>query len=371
MKNRNGEQQFRVAGVSVLIGTGLLIGWLSASSSAMQIGSIIPEKKDPNTGRQPKVGGRDTTLPMAKTEVPPMLTAPADSVVVKRIQQRWAEHLKVPVVIEEDLGGGVKLKMVLIPPGKFRMGSTDDAILSAADEKPSREVTISKPFYLGMYEVTRGEFRKFVDATQYRTNAEDGTGSFAWNPDKREFFPKDEKLNWKVAGFDQTDSHPVVNESWDDAQAFCVWLTKRESTVRKVRKLVLPTEAEWEYACRAGTTTLFVFGDDADQVTKYANTELKDEFRYTAAVGQYPANPFGLFDMHGNALEWCEDWFGPYAGLGTKDPVQREKQTTDKRAVRGGGWINDANNCRSAVRNGGEPDNRGNHIGFRVCFRIE
>ena len=243
------------------------------------------------------------------------------------------------------MGNGVKLKMVLIPPGKFRMGDENSRY---GDEKPAREVTISKAFYVGVYEVSRGEFRKFADAEQLK---DDG---------------------WKNPGFEQTDEHPVVNVSWDDSHLFCKWLSGRANDVQKGRKICLPSEAQWEYACRAGTTTQYSFGDDAELLVKNGNGSGKEDgYEYTAPVGKFPSNAFGLHDMHGNVWEWCEDWLGPYEVSANKDPLQKDKHSNDSRVLRGGAYYNYAVSCRSAYRNSNAPGTRLNSIGFRVCFCLD
>ena len=158
-----------------------------------------------------------------------------------------------------DLGGGVKLEMVLIPAGSFVMGDN----MGLDDEKPVHKVTITKPFYLGQYEVTVEQFRRFVEATGYATDAEKGTGfqgAFGWNRDTMEF-KMNEEYSWRSTGFAQLDTHPVVNVSWNDAMEFCKWLSRKEGKTYR-----LPTEAEWEYACRAGTTTPYSHGDDPEGV---------------------------------------------------------------------------------------------------------
>ncbi|MGO8744969.1 MAG: formylglycine-generating enzyme family protein [Thermoguttaceae bacterium] len=190
-----------------------------------------------------------------------------------------------PKELAVDLGKGVKLKMVLIPAGEFMMGSGESAEATAAffnktygedllkaeyftDEHPQHRVRITKPFYLGTYHVTRGQFRQFVADAGYKTDAENGIGfkgAFGWDPDKKAF-GKNEKYSWRNAGFEQTDEHPVVNVSWNDAVAFCAWLSRKEGKTYR-----LPTEAEWEYACRAGTTTRYYSGDDPETSAKIGN----------------------------------------------------------------------------------------------------
>lgn len=160
-----------------------------------------------------------------------------------------------------DLGGGVKMEFVRVPRGTFQMGSED-----YDDEKPQREVEISRDFYLGKFEVTRGQFRAFVEDKGYKTEAEtDGEGGWGYDEDSGTFEQKP-KYSWKETGFAQTDGRPVVNVSWNDADAFCKWLARKSG--KAVR---LPSEAEWEYACRAGTTTKYYSGDEPELLAKVGN----------------------------------------------------------------------------------------------------
>ena len=179
--------------------------------------------------------------------------------------------------IAVDLGGNVKLKMVLIPAGEFKMGSGESAQNTAAffnktesldylkaesfeNEHPWHRVRITKPFYLGSFHVTRGQFRQFVEDSGYKTDAEKGErpGAWGWNSEKHLFeFGKD--YSWRNPGFQQTDEHPVEDISWNDATAFCRWLSRKEGKTYR-----LPTEAEWEYACRAGTTTRYSRGNNSE-----------------------------------------------------------------------------------------------------------
>ena len=199
--------------------------------------------------------------------------------------------LAVATAQESKAAGGKKqitnsigMKLTLIPAGEFKMGSGESAEDTAAffnktygedllkadffkDEHPQHRVRITKPFYLGTYHVTRGQFRQFVADTGYKTDAEKGEkpGAFGWDPDKKKF-DFNEKYSWRNAGFEQTDEHPVVNVSWNDAVAFCKWLSRKEGKTYR-----LPTEAEWEYACRAGTTTRYYSGDDPETLAKVGN----------------------------------------------------------------------------------------------------
>jgi formylglycine-generating enzyme required for sulfatase activity len=259
------------------------------------------------------------------------------------------------------------MKLVLIPPGEFSMGSPDADPLARPNEKPVHGVTISRPFYLGAYEVTVAQFRAFVEQTGYRTEAEtDGNGGYIHNDRPKdkdaEKSVNDPRLNWREPGYTkkQADDEPVVQVSWNDAMAFCRWLSETEGGVFR-----LPTEAEWEYACRAGTTTLWCSGDAPAQLEAYAWTPKSGTHR-THKVGTKAPNPFGLFDMHGNVWEWCLDYIGPYGSAPETDPTGPSDGAA--RVLRGGAW--DRKNIRrtkSAYRISAEPNYRHYTYGFRVC----
>jgi formylglycine-generating enzyme required for sulfatase activity len=175
---------------------------------------------------------------------------------VRRAQEVWAKHLGCKVEQTTAVAGRVEMTFVLIPPGTFRMGSPDGEPGRLAHEGPQHVVEIAQPFYLGKYEVTRGQFRQFVEET----------GSKA--------------KDWHGPGFEQTDEHPVVHMSWDDAKAFCAWLSRKEG-----KKYRLPTEAEWEYSCRAGAATKFSFGD--------GEADLGDHAWYAENTGKKGTQPCG------------------------------------------------------------------------------
>lgn len=295
-------------------------------------------------------------------------------------QQSAGKAPGMPLQKTVDLGGGVKLDMVLVPAGSFVMG--DERGLD--DEKPAHQVTITDPFYLGRHEVTIEQFRRFVEATGYATDAEKGTGfqgAFGWDSDTMQF-KTNEKFSWRSTGFTQSDAHPVVNVSWNDAMEFCRWLSRENGQSYR-----LPTEAEWEYACRAGTATRYSHGDDPEGSAKVANVadvafetqfpELKgmikasDGHAYTSPAGSFLPNSFGLHDMHGNVWEWCADWYDLeyYAKSPANDP--RGPATGKERAYRGGGWFNCTRDWRSASRSGSLPENRNLTLGFRVCVAAE
>jgi formylglycine-generating enzyme required for sulfatase activity len=212
-------------------------------------------------------------------------------------------------------------------------------------------VQITKPFYLGVYEVTQGEYEKVMGK----------------NPSN---FSRLGGGKEKVAGID-TARFPVERVSWDDAQEFCRGLSSKEG-----RQYRLPTEAQWEYACRGGTKTPFNFGGalNGDQANMNGNypygTTTKGEYlKRPTPVGTYSSNAFGLYDMHGNVWEWCSDWFGGdyYAKSPASDPPGPSIGRFG--VIRGGGWDLNAVSCRSANRTGSSPDSRiSSDLGFRVAL---
>jgi formylglycine-generating enzyme required for sulfatase activity len=234
-----------------------------------------------------------------------------------------------------DLGNGVNLEMVLIPAGIFMMGSQESEAGRNGDET-QHQVTISKPYYLGKYPVTQAQWQQVM-----------GT-----NPSK----------------FKSNGLAPVENVSWDDTQAFCIKL--KEITQAPFG---IPTEAQWEYACRAGTTTPFHFGSqlngrqaNCDGTVPYG-TDMKGPYlKETSAVGTYPANAWGLYDMHGNVWEWCSDWHGDYPTRSVTDPIG--PATGSFRVLRGGCWFSVAVSCRSADRRWNDPSGRCRILGFRVAL---
>jgi formylglycine-generating enzyme required for sulfatase activity len=291
-----------------------------------------------------------------------------------------------PAVTVNSIG----LRLTLIPAGEFMMGTSTeeiDRLVKAFpkierkyydDEYPPHRVRIARPFYLGVYEVTVGQFRKFVDDTGYRTEAEsDGKGGSGWKDDKTKRFEQWLKYTWRKTGFSQTDEHPVVNVSWNDATAFCEWLSLKEGKTYR-----LPTEAEWEYACRAGTTTWYHCGDNPEKLATVGNVadrtaktkfnaqsqiSARDGYAFTAPVGRFRPNAFGLYDMHGNVCEWCDDWYDPryYANSAIDDPAG--PTMASGRVWRGGSFISHVRDCRAAIRDGFEPSARGCSFGFRVA----
>jgi formylglycine-generating enzyme required for sulfatase activity len=281
------------------------------------------------------------------------------------------EHITI------NLSDTESIKLVKVPAGKFMMGSPTTQRRRVRDgrETPQREVTISKNFHMSVCEITRGQFAAFVKDAKYATQAEQDGWTFAW---AGRVWTKVAGASWKNVGFKQTDAHPVLCVNFDDAVAFCKWMSKRTS--RPVR---LPTEAQWEYAARAGTQTTYAWGDNSDDGKGWANAAdatAKKRFKgwrsfpwddghlFTAPVGTYKANAFGLHDVHGNAWEWCADWYSKdYYKNGPKvDPTGPETGST--RVLRGGSWLSSPSRCRVSGRTGCQL--QGSYCDLIPSFRI-
>jgi formylglycine-generating enzyme required for sulfatase activity len=267
------------------------------------------------------------------------------------------------------------MTFVLIPPGTFVMGSpaSEPGHGSGGYDETAHEVTLTRPFYLGKHEVTVGQFRKFVEATNYVTDGEKNGGGHAH--DERAGWKHRPGTSWRKPGyagpFELKDEHPVVHVSHNDAIAFCAWLQKEAGDERRTYRL--PTEAQWEWACRAGSHSRFWWGADEDTTGKFANVgdrqlkkvhpdwprsimEMDDGHAFPAPVGTYRANVW----------EFCSTRYGPYP----KKPVTDPEDGDPKRgfAVRGGGWSNVAADVRCATRNADPPTFCHSNLGFRVAI---
>jgi sulfatase modifying factor 1 len=264
------------------------------------------------------------------------------------------------------------------PPGsswraQFQMGCVPADSTCQAHEKPRRQVALTRAYALLTTEVTRAQFHSFADTTGYRTLAEREGWGFVF--DRTGYIRKD-GLSWSAPGFFQDDDHPVVQVSWHDAEAYCAWAGGR-----------LPTEAEWEYAARGGVQgARFVWGDAADGVNRPPGANVADDsvrphfswwavfpnyrdgFPWTAPVGSFAANAFGLFDMAGNVWEWTADWYAPtsYASSSSEDPLGPASGRT--RAVRGSSWGDEPLVLRVSERSFLTPEHRSYFHGFR-CAR--
>ncbi len=311
-----------------------------------------------------------------------------------------------PQPFENSLG----MRFVQIPAGEFLMGSEAspdelaqvfpalprERFLKLADEGPVHRVRISRSFWLGQHEVTVGQFRRFLARSGYRPESvADGTGGYGWradydpasSPRGDAFEGRRPEYSWANPGFPQGEDHPVTNITWHDAQALAAWLSQTEG-----RRYRLPTEAEWEYACRAGTRTHFSTGDAPQSLLGHANLFDADSARhwpkwqamalpgsdghaFTAPVGSFAPNAWGLHDMHGNVWEWVADWHGDdyYAQLAAQgtavDPQGPAEGTV--RVRRGGSWHTWAFYARSAYRNWNDPSTRYTLVGLRLLLEDE
>lgn len=247
-------------------------------------------------------------------------------------------------------GEGLPL-MVTLPQGSFRMGSPDTEKDRQANEGPVRDVRIAYPLAVGKYPVTVGEFRRFIEATGHDT----GQSAFVWTGSE---WKKTPGRGWRDPGFRQDDSHPVTCVSWEDAQAYVAWATNLSGTPYR-----LLSEAEWEYACRAATTTRYAFGDKIGP----GSANFYNIKGGTTPAGAYPANAFGLCDMHGNVSEWTKDcWNETYKGA-PSDGSAWTSGDCSCRVVRGGSWGGDPRLLRSADRLEVSTSNRISGLGFRVA----
>jgi len=259
------------------------------------------------------------------------------------------EIASLPKTLELDLGDGVRMKSERIEPGKFLMGSPPSEA-GRRDDELQHKVEITKPYCLGVYDVTQAQYRQVM-----------GT-----KPSN--FSPKGDSRD-KVAGLN-TDDFPVENVSWEDAMDFCRVVSLLPAVRDEGWVVDLPTEAEWEYACRAGTNSAFPYGNSlsSQQANFNGNNPYGDAAKgqfleRPTKVGSYAANAWGLYDMHGNVLQWCKDWYD-------KDYQYRDKKDTSNRVARGGSWLFDAQDSRAARRQSFDPATRGSPIGFRVVVRL-
>ena len=257
-------------------------------------------------------------------------------------------------------------EMLNMVAGHFLMGSDQ-----AENETPAHKVEISG-FAIGKFPVTRGEFALFAKDSGYDT----GKTCFTFEDGK---WQKRNPRNWRAPGFPQTDEHPAVCINWNDAQAYTAWLSNKTGKTYR-----LLTEAEWEYAARAGTTAQHYWGDSADQACEYANVadltaklftegiswethQCSDGSIYTSPVGKFQPNAFGLYDMLGNAWQWTADCYDENYQQATKDGTVRTTNACIRRTMRGGAWSGSPAVVRSAKRNQYNPEGRFNFIGFRIA----
>ena len=310
-------------------------------------------------------------------------------------------------------------KFVRVEPGTYLRGENDHKAINKIHpysihleegagwtESPRHRVELTKPFEIAATEVTVAQFRSFVEATGHVTDAEKKGKAIGFNAAGKKppyWMESDPKYTWKNPGFEQGENHPVVCVSWKDARAYCEWLSKKER-----RTFRLPTEAEWEYAARAGTTTYYSWGDKPDGAYVHANVAdaaleskhtyttyyqrsyglkleaCNDGHAFTAPVGSLKPNPFGIHDVHGNVWEWCQDiWEEKHYGKLLKGVAKEDRETfrvkdptgpetTEKqehgdwRVLRGGSWFTGPISARSGMRAFGESSDGMCYAGFRL-----
>ncbi|MBS0263755.1 MAG: SUMF1/EgtB/PvdO family nonheme iron enzyme [Planctomycetes bacterium] len=298
-------------------------------------------------------------------DAPLPAVAPFDAEQAREHQAAWADYLGIPVEFTDRRG----IRYVLIPPGEFLMGFSPEELdtltrelkqagagefdlFSASTSGPQHKVCLTKPFYLSAHEITVGEFRKFVEESRYISTVEQlGVKRPKWT---------------EYIAADNPDSRPVVGVSWTDAEAYCVLRSQADEVTYR-----LPSEAEWEFACRAGTTTLWSFGNHPGELSQYAVTSSTEPLP-VEPVGTRKPNPFGLYDMYGNAEEWCRDWHvrDYYGHSPLTDPANLESPAdrNSGRVTRGGGPTASLWQTRSSTRRFDYPSTPVGAKGFRVAL---
>lgn len=298
---------------------------------------------------------------------------PFSAAEARQYQRAYARWAGLPIEVTMAVGQ----RFVLIPPGRFRMGSPAGETGRAADEGPVL-VKLTRPFYLGKHELSRGAFARFVAAMGHVTDAERRGGGHAH--DAKAVWIHRPGTSWRRPGYagpyTPRDDHPGVHISYNDARAYCRWLGNR---------FTLPTEAQWEWACRAGAGGAYWWGDEPDTTGQRLNLgdqallrthpdwprktlPVDDGHTFVAPVGSYRPNAWGLCDMLGNVWEWCSTRYGPYP----RDPIMDPGDLDPKRglAVRGGGWSNEPRDGRCATRNADPPTFAHSNLGVRLALSL-
>jgi formylglycine-generating enzyme required for sulfatase activity len=272
-----------------------------------------------------------------------------------RILGQDASYARSP----QTITNGVGVKLVLIQPGRFTMGSQVSEE-GSKEHETLHKVELTKPYYLGTTEVTENQWALVIGPSLITEMVEE----------------RDPKTNRLISKIEKQRPNPLLGSqlpktsvSWEDAVKFCQRLSELPEEKKENRTYRLPTEAEWEYACRAGTSTAYNFGDKATAIGDYAwfvGNSKKNNLRQRHTVAAKKPNALGLYDMHGNMWEWCNDWYGPYPEGFVTDPQGPLVGSVHVR--RGGSWDCVAEDCRSAYRFGLDKYYRDNDIGFRVAL---
>jgi formylglycine-generating enzyme required for sulfatase activity/tRNA A-37 threonylcarbamoyl transferase component Bud32 len=289
---------------------------------------------------------------------------------------------RVPLPPAENFENSIGQRMVRIKAGEYVLGPTFEIGPQQEVLTPAFRITFTKDYYIGQWEVTIGEFRKFVNETGYVTEAEHTPGiGRGWVPADRDV--RNGEFFWHLTGWDVAEDQPVTLVTWNDATEFCKWLGERER-----RAYRLPTEAEWECACRAGTRTKWSFGDDDRLIFQFGNIEDRraritrgvahlagelpdDGYGLIAPVASFEPNAWGIYDMHGNVWEMClEIWERGQPFKLAKDPLHHIDGVGKLRALRGGSWGTLAEGCRSSARNQVEHSRAECAIGFRIVCEM-
>ena len=292
-------------GIAFLALAALSVGVWERMSRANKPSNGSPDGEQAGSTTPPAPSGTPPT-PAPRPPRPRLVTAPFDATQARVEQDAWAAYLREPVGVTNTLG----MKLQVIPPGEFFMTQ-------------QYRVRISRPFRIAAHEVTIGQFRTFVNETGYKTDAEaSGKGGGVMDRTGKTIDPSPD-YTWRNPDVAPGNDYPVAQLSWQDAQRFCEWLSRKEG-----RKYRLPTEAEWEWACRAGTVTKYHFGDDSAELGDYAWYSDNADW-HSHPVGQKKPNAWGLFDMHGNICEYCRDWYAELPAAVVTDPQGPAQEPTD------------------------------------------
>jgi formylglycine-generating enzyme required for sulfatase activity len=322
------------------------IGWQTPEYFSQELGCESQQKWQPN---QNVMSFRNPV------DIATLFIPPTELKKEKKVERDDSGEGKVFRDRLKDGGDGPE--MVWIPAGRFQMGDIQGT--GRDNEQPVHEVSVER-FAMGRYPVTVGEFRRFVEATKYQTEAEKGDGAYVW---KDNDLKKVKDASWRNPYFPQEDNQPVVCVSWNDAIAFIEWLNQQ--TGKEYR---LPTEAEWEYAARAGTETDYWWGNDIGKNRANCNGSGSQwSGKQTSPVGSFEPNPFGLYDTAGNVWEWiASEYENKYRGKELRC-IEKSPSESIRLSLRGGSWGCDVARMRSAFRFDRSPTTRDDDVGLRVA----